>query len=109
MRPGGHGTGRQLGINASYSMAGKSGTVQLVSIAQGARYDAQALKKRHRAHALFIAFAPVDDPQIAIAVVVENGELGAKSAGPIVRQVFDAYFDHNYIRRGNAVPELGSH
>jgi penicillin-binding protein 2 len=60
----------------------------VVGIAQGAKYDSKALRERHRDHALFIAFAPVDDPQIAVAVLVENGEGGGRVAAPVAREVF---------------------
>lgn len=107
MRPDGHGTGRRLSVNANYSMAGKSGTAQVVGIPQGEKYDADALRERHRDHALFIAFAPVEDPKIAVAVIVENGELGALTAGPVARYMFDAYLDGRYLRMGEAIPEIG--
>ena len=82
-----HGTGKKAGADLDFRVAGKSGTAQVVGIAQGERYDSEALKERHRDHALFIAFAPVDDPQIAVAVLVENGEKGGGVAGPVAREV----------------------
>ncbi|PKM31849.1 MAG: penicillin-binding protein 2 [Gammaproteobacteria bacterium HGW-Gammaproteobacteria-11] len=86
-----HGTARNSALNAPYRMAGKTGTAQVVAIAQGERYDSQALQERHRDHALFVGFAPVDDPRIAIAVMVENGESGGRVAAPVARAVFDAW------------------
>ncbi|WP_255376065.1 penicillin-binding transpeptidase domain-containing protein, partial [Oleiphilus sp. HI0080] len=71
--------------------AGKTGTAQVVAIAQGEEYDAEALAERHRDHALFIGFAPADDPQIAVAVVVENGGGGSSTAAPIARALFDEW------------------
>lgn len=109
MRPDGRGTGKTLSVKADYAMAGKSGTAQVVGIPQGTKYDAAALIERHRDHALFIAFAPLDDPQIAIAIIVENGEHGSTAAGPIARYVFDAYFHQYYIRMGDPVPPIGYH
>lgn len=85
------GTARGSGRNAEYRIAGKTGTAQVVAIAQGEEYDAEALAERHRDHALFIGFAPADDPQIAVAVVVENGGGGSSMAAPIARALFDEW------------------
>lgn len=74
-----------------YRIAGKTGTAQVVSIAQGKKYDASAISKRQHDHALFTAFAPADDPQIAISIIVENGGFGASVAAPIARVMFDYY------------------
>ncbi|MFI2811744.1 MULTISPECIES: penicillin-binding protein 2 [Microbulbifer] len=82
------GTGKKAGADLDFRVAGKSGTAQVVGIAQGEQYDSEALKERHRDHALFIAFAPVDDPQIAVAVLVENGETGGGVAAPVARELF---------------------
>ncbi|WP_226643081.1 penicillin-binding protein 2 [Microbulbifer variabilis] len=83
-----HGTGKRAGKGLNFRVAGKSGTAQVVGIAQGERYDSEALAERHRDHALFVAFAPVDKPRIAVAVLVENGEGGGKVAAPVAREVF---------------------
>ena len=91
---GKRGTARKIGTTATYKMAGKTGTSQVVGIAQNKRYDAKTLAKKYHDHALFIAFAPVDDPQIAIAVVVENGGGGSKTAAPMARKVMDFYFQN---------------
>ncbi|WP_264696721.1 penicillin-binding transpeptidase domain-containing protein [Moraxella bovis] len=72
-----------------YRMAGKTGTAQVKSIAQGKSYNKAAISSRHWDHAWFSGFAPVDDPQIAIAVIVENGGGGGKVAAPIGRALFD--------------------
>lgn len=85
------GTARKIGIDAPYTIAGKTGTAQVVGIKQGERYDAKKLEKRFHDHALFIAFAPVEDPKIALAVVVENGGGGSSTAAPLARKVMDAY------------------
>jgi len=85
------GTARSSGAGALYKMAGKTGTAQVVGIKQDEEYDAEKLAEIHRDHALFIAFAPIEDPEIAIAVVVENGGGGSSTAAPIARQVMDAY------------------
>ncbi len=88
---GERGTAKTMGKTLSYRMAGKTGTAQVVGYAQGIKYDASQVAKRRRDHAWFIAFAPVDDPKIAIAVLVENGEHGASAAAPIARKLADAY------------------
>jgi len=79
------------GLNAEYTMAGKTGTAQVVAIAQGAKYDASKLTEFQKDHALFIAFAPIDKPKIAIAVIVENGGSGSGAAAPVARKVADFY------------------
>ena len=88
---GPRGTARAVGFGAQYEMAGKSGTAQVVSIAQDEEYDDAELEERQRDHALFIAFAPLDDPQIAVALIVENGESGSGVAAPIAKAIMDAY------------------
>jgi penicillin-binding protein 2 len=85
------GTARASGLGAPYSMAGKSGTAQVFSVAQEEKYNEEDVTERLRDHALFIAFAPLDDPQIAVAVVVENGSSGSRVAAPIARRVMDQY------------------
>ncbi len=89
MRPGG--TASAAAAGAAYAIAGKTGTAQVVGIKQGARYDESRLARHHRDHALFIAYAPADDPKIAIAVLVENGGHGGGTAAPIARAVMDYY------------------
>lgn len=88
---GARGTARRIGQDAEYHMAGKTGTAQVVAIAQGEEYDSEALSERNRDHALFVGFAPYDDPQIAVAVLVENAESGSGAAAPVARKVFDAW------------------
>ena len=85
------GTARAVGENAPFEMAGKSGTAQVFSVAQEDEYDEELIEERLRDHALFIAFAPVDEPRIAVAVIVENGSSGSRVAAPIARQVMDQY------------------
>jgi penicillin-binding protein 2 len=89
---GPHGTARRIGVGATYRIAGKTGTAQVFGIAQNEEYDAEKVDKKLRDHALFIAFAPVDNPRIALAVLVENGGGGSKTAAPIARKVMDYYF-----------------
>jgi penicillin-binding protein 2 len=88
---GARGTAKKVGDTAVYRIAGKSGTAQVVAIKQGERYDSGRLNERHRDHALFVAFAPVHDPQIAVAVMVENGESGSGVAAPVAKMVLDAW------------------
>ncbi|WP_341937658.1 penicillin-binding protein 2 [Marinimicrobium sp. C2-29] len=88
---GPRGTARRAAFGADYEMAGKTGTAQVVAIPQGEEYDSEALEERQRDHALFVGFAPADNPQIAVAVVVENGESGSGVAAPVARRVFDAH------------------
>ena len=77
--------------NSNYRIAGKTGTAQVFGIKQDETYDKETLAKRLLDHALFIAFAPVERPRIAVAVIVENGESGGKVAAPISKTVMDAY------------------
>ncbi|MBK7414621.1 MAG: penicillin-binding protein 2 [Dechloromonas sp.] len=84
------GTGARAFAGAGYEAAGKTGTAQVFSL-KGAEYKANSTKKELRDHALFIAYAPADNPKIALAVLVENGGFGAQSAAPIARMVLDYY------------------
>ena len=86
-----HGTARRIGQNLPFKIAGKTGTAQVFGIKQDEEYVEEEIKKKLRDHALFIAFAPVKDPQIAIAVIVENGGSGGATAAPIARKVMDQY------------------
>jgi penicillin-binding protein 2 len=83
------GTASVAGANAPYLFAGKTGTAQVVGIRQGEKYDAGRVGLRNRDHALFIAFAPADDPKIVVAVMVENGGHGGSTAAPVARKVID--------------------
>ena len=92
------GTARASGRRSPYQIAGKTGTAQVIGIAQDEEYDESVIPEKFHDHALFIAFAPVDKPQIAIAVVVENGGSGAKAAAPIARKVMDRFFQKKLQR-----------
>lgn len=85
------GTAKDFFSDASYDLAGKTGTAQVLSIKQGAFYDKEKIKERHRDHSLFIAYAPYRKPKIAIAVLIENGGFGASSAVPLTRKILDHY------------------
>jgi penicillin-binding protein 2 len=84
------GTGARAFAGAPYESGGKTGTAQVFSL-KGADYKAGKLKQELRDHGLFIAFAPADNPKIALAVLVENGGFGAQAAAPIARMVIDYY------------------
>ncbi len=86
---GNRGTARRIGADASYEMAGKTGTSQVVGIAQGERYIEEEVSEKYRDHALFIAYAPVGAPRLAVAIIVENGGSGSSTAAPIARRLFD--------------------
>lgn len=88
---GRRGTARRIGKGAIYGIGGKTGTAQVVGIKQGERYDKKNTPKHLQDHALFIAFAPADDPVIVVSVIVENGGGGSTVAAPIARKVIDAY------------------
>ncbi|MGH8643717.1 MAG: penicillin-binding protein 2 [Gammaproteobacteria bacterium] len=88
---GARGTARRSSEGASFRFAGKTGTSQLFRIAQNRSVKNEAIAERLRDHALFIAFAPVEDPAIAVAVIVENGESGSAAAAPVARKVLDHY------------------
>jgi penicillin-binding protein 2 len=84
------GTAKRIRSN-DYRIAGKTGTAQVFTVGQKESYNASKVSERMRDHALFIAFAPVEDPRIAVAVLVENGGHGGSTAAPIAREVIDAY------------------
>ncbi len=84
------GTSAKVFANAPFTSGGKTGTAQVFSL-KGEKYDAKRIHERLRDHALFIAFAPADQPRIALAVVVENGGFGAQAAAPIARTAIEAY------------------
>jgi penicillin-binding protein 2 len=87
---GKRGTARALAKGIQYRMAGKTGTAQVIGIAQGEVYREEEVAERHRHHGLFIAFAPVENPSIAVAIIVENGG-GSSAASPIARAVIDTW------------------
>ena len=87
---GRHGTARRL-RNPDYRLAGKTGTAQVFTVKQDESYDARKVSKKNRDHALFIAFAPLEAPRIAVAVLVENGGHGGSVAAPIAKAIMDYY------------------
>jgi penicillin-binding protein 2 len=90
------GTARKIGYGAKYKIAGKTGTAQIFGIKQDEEYVEEDIDKRLRDHALFISFAPVENPRIAVAVVVENGGSGGSVAAPIARLIMDYYLTSLY-------------
>jgi penicillin-binding protein 2 len=109
------GTARGVFAGAAYQAAGKTGTAQAVTQAQNTKYNARALEEHQRDHALFMAFAPVNDPKIAVALIVENAGWGAGAAAPIARRVFDYWLMNQYpseadmaaIQIGKATAPIG--
>ncbi|HZF82789.1 MAG TPA: penicillin-binding protein 2 [Burkholderiaceae bacterium] len=109
------GTGTRVFAGSGYTSAGKTGTAQAVSLGQGVKYNAKALEEHQRDHSLFAAFAPAEDPKIAIAVIVENAGFGAAAAAPMVRRAFDYWLMDQYpneqdmaaVRQGKASAPIG--
>jgi penicillin-binding protein 2 len=91
-----YGTAKGIAKNLNYHIAGKTGTAQVFNIKQNAKYNENAIDFKLRDHALFISFAPAENPQIAVAVVVENGGHGGTVAAPIAAQVIDQYLKENH-------------
>ena len=88
------GTAYSVGVDTQYRMAGKTGTAQVVGIEQGAEYDSEQLKERQRDHALFVGFAPVENPGIAVAIILENGEQSTAAAA-MARALIDEWYRLN--------------
>jgi penicillin-binding protein 2 len=109
------GTSSRVFSGAPYLSGGKTGTAQAVSLGKNEKYNAARMEERQRDHSLYIAFAPAQDPQIALAVIVENAGFGAASAAPIARRVFDYWLLQQYpndddlaaVRKGQATMPLG--
>ncbi len=90
---GKRGTARKIGIDIEYDIAGKTGTAQVFGLKEEEKYDADKLAKKLHDHSLFIAFAPVDSPAVAIAIVVEHGGSGSAVAAPIARTILDKFLE----------------
>jgi penicillin-binding protein 2 len=109
------GTSTRVFAGAGYLSGGKTGTAQAVGIGQKSKYDARKMEEHLRDHALYIAFAPADDPKIALALVVENAGFGAQHAAPIARRVFDYWLLGQYpneediaaVKKGLAAAPIG--
>ncbi|MCK4866058.1 MAG: penicillin-binding protein 2 [Gammaproteobacteria bacterium] len=102
-----HGTARGIRHNLKYTIAGKTGTAQVFGIAQDAEYKKEEIAKKLQDHALFIGFAPYENPRIVVALIVENGGHGGSAAAPIVRKVMDQYLLNNPDKKVVA-PEINS-
>jgi penicillin-binding protein 2 len=85
------GTARVVARGAPYRIAGKTGTSQVFSVPEDEKYDEEELEERLHDHALFVSYAPADDPAIAVAALVENGSHGGSTAGPVARATMDAW------------------
>jgi penicillin-binding protein 2 len=94
------GTAWRSGLNAKYEFAGKTGTAQVIGIAQDKEYNKDEISEEFQDHALFIAFAPVESPEIAVAIIVENGGGGSKTAAPIARKMFDNFMNKILVNKG---------
>ena len=109
------GTSATSFVGAQYVSAGKTGTAQVFTVKQNEKYNASTIDERMRDHALFVAFAPADDPKVALAMVVENAGFGAQNAAPIARRVFDFVIMGQYpsqedieaVQKGQATRPIG--
>jgi penicillin-binding protein 2 len=109
------GTSTRVFAGAGYLSGGKTGTAQAVSLGKNEKYNAARMEERRRDHSLYIAFAPAEDPKIALAIVVENAGFGAASAAPIARRAFDYWLLDQYpnlqdlelVRNGQATAPVG--
>lgn len=109
------GTSATSFAGAQYVSAGKTGTAQVYTVKQNEKYNAATVDERLRDHALFIAFAPADEPKVALAMVVENSGFGAQNAAPIARRVFDFVIMGQYpseediaaVQKGQATRPIG--
>jgi len=109
------GTSARAFAGAGYASGGKTGTAQAVGLGQKEKYDAKKIEERQRDHALYTAYAPAEDPQIVLAMVVENAGFGAENAAPIARRVLDYWLLHQYpsvedleaVSKGQASAPIG--
>jgi penicillin-binding protein 2 len=110
------GTSTRVFAGAGYMSGGKTGTAQAVSLGKNEKYNASRMEERRRDHSLYIAFAPAEDPKIALAIVVENAGFGSASAAPIARRAFDYWLlgqypneqDLELVRNGQAAAPVGT-
>jgi penicillin-binding protein 2 len=109
------GTSASSFVGAAYTSGGKTGTAQVYSVRENEKYNASKVDERMRDHALFMAYAPADDPKVVLAMVVENAGFGAQNAAPIARRVFDFVLQGEYpseediaaVQLGQATRPLG--
>ncbi len=103
----GGGSAKNIASGAKFKIAGKTGTVQVIGIAQGSDYDEEKIAKKQRDHALFVGFAPAENPQIVVAAVIENGGKSSLAAA-VVRKVLDAYLLDQGVLASTASGQFGS-
>ncbi len=103
---GTRGTARAIAIDSHYRVAGKTGTAQVYQLGEGEKYEASEVSQNLRDHALFIAFAPVKNPRIAIAVVVEHGGAGSRAAAPVAQATLEAWLDQEIEPLSKQEPRL---
>jgi penicillin-binding protein 2 len=109
------GTSTRVFAGAPYLSGGKTGTAQAVSLNKNQKYNASTMEEHQRDHSLYIAFAPAENPQIALAAIVENAGFGSASAAPIARRVFDYWLMGLYpseedlaaVSKGQAMAPIG--
>ena len=101
-----HGTGRKAFVGAPYTAAGKTGTAQLVTIAQDEEYDASKLSKENHDNAMYVGYAPYDKPQITVTVVFENAGGGGSNAAPIARKIMDNYLKNQHFPEHQVIEAL---
>ncbi|MFW6341839.1 MAG: penicillin-binding protein 2 [Halothiobacillaceae bacterium] len=94
-----YGTARRVAEGAPYELAGKTGTAQVFSLGQDEEYDEETVAERLRDHALFVGYAPFEEPKIAVSVIAENGGSGSGTAAPIARKVMDAALEYYGYRQ----------
>ena len=92
------GTAHRAFADTSYTVAGKSGTAQVVNMKEDEKYDASKMKEQHRDNAMFVAFAPFHSPEVIATVILENAGGGSSHAAPIVRAMLDEYFANNAVK-----------
>ena len=86
----------------TYTLAGKTGTAQVFSLDPEEEYIAEDIEEKLRDHALFTGFAPIEDPQVAIAIIVENAGSGSTTAAPLARALLDVFFIKNPIKNSSS-------
>ena len=86
------GTAHKIFNDAPYTSAGKTGTAQVINLAEDEEYDENKISERHRDNAMYIGYAPFENPEIVVTVAIENGGHGGADAGPVARALMDRYF-----------------
>ena len=97
------GTAKRLNNKLKYTLAGKTGTAQVFGLDPEEEYIAENIDEKLRDHALFTGFAPIENPQVAIAIIVENAGSGSSKAAPLARALLDEYFSKNPVEKRNSM------